>query len=203
MQLLASKGHTVFGLGIISTSGNIWKNQKKFILAALQNLGFGKSKLEEKIHMEVGLFLSHIESLNQTPFNMMSPIQTGVGNVISHLVFGGHFSHEDSRFKTLIDGLNSFIHYLSSGSVVTFMPILRFVPGDFFGVKIVSRKVQAVKRFVNELIEEHEKKFDEGNIDDFIDAFISGMKKQKDEENNIFTSKEIVYRQTQQFICLY
>ncbi|KAK3607504.1 hypothetical protein CHS0354_031126 [Potamilus streckersoni] len=175
--------------GITAVSGDIWKNQRKFILVTLRNFGFGKSKLEEKIHMEVGLFLTEIEGLNQKPFQMMAYIQTSVGNVISHLVFGGHFSHDDPRFKTLMNGFNSFLHYVSVGSPVMFMPVLRFVPGDFFGIKSISRKMQVVKDFVNELIEEHVKKFDEGNIEDFIDAFILEMKKQNERENNIFTKE--------------
>ncbi|KAL3862681.1 hypothetical protein ACJMK2_008634 [Sinanodonta woodiana] len=120
---------------------------------------------------------------------MMTPIQTGVGNVISHLVFGGHFNHNDPRFKIMMDAFESFLHHASTGSLVSFMPLLRFVPGDFFGIKNITKKIQLVKDFVNELIEEHVQKFDEGNIEDFIDAFISEMNKQNNGENTIFTKE--------------
>ncbi|KAL3862704.1 hypothetical protein ACJMK2_008657 [Sinanodonta woodiana] len=180
------------GKGVTSVSGDIWKNQRKFILVTLRNFGFGRFKLEEKIQTEVKLFLSEIDNLNQTPFQMMAPIQTSVGNVISHLVFGCHFSHNDPRFKKMMDAFDSFLHYFSSGKLMTFMPILRFVPGDFFGVKNIAKKMQVVKYFVNELIEEHEKKFDEENIENFIDAFISEMNKQNDGGNHIFTKEYLV-----------
>ncbi|KAK3598207.1 hypothetical protein CHS0354_026609 [Potamilus streckersoni] len=174
--------------GITAVSGDTWKNQRKFTLLTLRNFGFGKSTLQDKIHTEIKFFLSEIEKVNHKPFQMMVPIQTSVGNIISHLVFGGHFNHADARFKTLMDGFNSFIQFASVRSPVIFWPILRFVPGDFFGVKTISRKMQEVKDFVNELIEEHLKKFDEEKIEDFIDAFISEMKKEDDrEKTNIFT----------------
>ncbi|KAK3598208.1 hypothetical protein CHS0354_026610 [Potamilus streckersoni] len=174
--------------GITAVSGHTWKNQRKFTLLTLRNYGFGRSILEDKIHTEVKLFLSEIEKANHEPFQMMASIETSVGNVISHVVFGGYFNHEDPRFKTLMDGFNSFAHFLTSNSPVLLWPILRFVPGDFFGVKTISRKMQEVKDVVNELIEEHMKKFDDGNIEDFVDAFISEMKKKDDrEKTSIFT----------------
>ncbi|KAL3862685.1 hypothetical protein ACJMK2_008638 [Sinanodonta woodiana] len=177
------------GKGIVSVSGDIWKKQRKFILVTLRQFGLGRSILEDKIQTEVKLFLSEIEHLNQSPFNMMPPIQTGVGNVISHLVFGGHFNHNDPRFKILMDGFDSFLHYVSSGSLVILLPILRLVPGDLFGIKKIAKKMQIIKDFISELIEEHMNKFDEENVEDFIDAFISEMKKQDVGENNIFTKE--------------
>ncbi|KAK3598209.1 hypothetical protein CHS0354_026611 [Potamilus streckersoni] len=178
------------GKGITAVSGDTWKNQRKFILMTLRNFGFGKSIIEDKIHSEVKFFLSEIENLKQKPFQMMAPIQTSVGNVISHLVFGGHFSHEDPRFKTLMDGFNSFLQFVTVRSPVLFWPILRFIPGDFFGIKNITRKIQVVKDFVNELIEEHMKKFDDGNIVDFVDAFISEMKKEDDREKKTIFSRD-------------
>ncbi|KAL3862684.1 hypothetical protein ACJMK2_008637 [Sinanodonta woodiana] len=180
------------GKGVISVSGDIWKNQRKFILVTLRNFGFGRSKLEEKIQTEVKLFLSEIGKFKQTPFKMMPLIQTGAGNVISHLVFGGHFNHNDPRFKIMMDGFESFLHYATAGSLSIFMPILRFVPGDFFGIKSIANKLQVIKDFVNDLIEKHLEKFDEGNIEDFIDAFISEMKKQNDGEKKHF-HKYVIY----------
>ncbi|KAL3862689.1 hypothetical protein ACJMK2_008642 [Sinanodonta woodiana] len=120
---------------------------------------------------------------------MMQPIQTGVGNVISHLVFGGHFSYNDPRFKLMMHGLESFAQFASTRSLVSFLPILRFVPGDFFGIKNIAKQMQVIKDFVNELIEKHLEKFDEGNIADFIDAFVLEMKKQNNGETNIFTKE--------------
>ncbi|KAL3862706.1 hypothetical protein ACJMK2_008659 [Sinanodonta woodiana] len=181
------------GKGVSFTSGDAWKNQKKFVLETLRNFGFGKSTLEYKIHMEVNLFLSEIAKQNQAPFRMMSIIATSVGNVISHLVFGGHFSYEDARFKTMADAFSSFMRFISIGSPVLFLPILRFIPGDLFGIKIITRKLQVVRGFVNELIDEHIQKFDEENIEDFIDAFISEMKKvDKRDSKSIFTREYLV-----------
>ncbi|KAL3862686.1 hypothetical protein ACJMK2_008639 [Sinanodonta woodiana] len=177
------------GKGITTVSGDIWKKQRKFIIATLRHFGLGRSKLEDKIQTEVKLFLSEIENLNQEPFKMMKPIQTSVGNVISHLVFGGHFRHNDPRFKLMMDSLESFLQFASTRSLVSFIPILRFVPGDFFGIKNIAKQMQVIKDFMNELIEEHEKKFHEGNIADFIDAFISEMKKQSNGENTMFTKE--------------
>ncbi|KAL3862708.1 hypothetical protein ACJMK2_008661 [Sinanodonta woodiana] len=191
----AALGAIIFngGKGITAVSGKTWKNQKKFILATLRNFGFGKSTLETKIHREVNLFLSEIGKRNQAPFHMISPIATSVGNVISHLVFGGHFSYEDARFKTMMDAFSSFLRFVSVGSPVIFWPILRFIPGDLFGIKSITRKVQVVKGFVNELIDEHLKKFDERNIEDFIDAFISEMKKVDNRRSrSIFTREYLV-----------
>ncbi|KAK3601082.1 hypothetical protein CHS0354_024788 [Potamilus streckersoni] len=172
----------------MTVSGDMWKKQKKFILRAFRNIAFGKIKLEDKIHVEVKLFLSEIGKLNQKPFQMMAPIQTSFGNVISHLIFGGHFNHDDPRFKTVMEGSNFLAQNISAVSPVIFMPMLRFIPGDLFGVKTMTKNLQVVKTFVQELIAEHMKRFDGETVEDFIDAFISELKKENNGNmDNTFT----------------
>jgi len=46
----------LFSAGIISSSGQQWKEQRKFALTALREFGFGKNILQEKILEELSVF---------------------------------------------------------------------------------------------------------------------------------------------------
>lgn len=64
-----------------------------------------------------------------------------------------------------------------------------WIPGDPFGVKRYMNAQQEVLDFVEVQLKEHERTFDANVIRDYIDAFISEMKKQKGIAESTFTCK--------------
>ncbi|KAG5667172.1 hypothetical protein PVAND_015167 [Polypedilum vanderplanki] len=54
-------------LGITSSDGRNWHEQRSFVLRQLRNVGFGKTKMEEQIHAELNEILDIIKSKKDTP----------------------------------------------------------------------------------------------------------------------------------------
>ncbi|KAL3847909.1 hypothetical protein ACJMK2_018800 [Sinanodonta woodiana] len=175
--------------GILSSSGELWKEHRTFILTTLRNFGFGKTSLEGKIQTEVTILLSDIEKINEKPFRILYLVQTSVSNVINAMVFGGHFNHGDARFAKLMQMQEENLENNGPKNVVAFFPFLRFLPGDLFHVKKTLRNVRYEEIFIDDLIDKHIENFDENKMEDFIDAFLLEMKNNRDCTNCTFTSE--------------
>ncbi|KAK3596388.1 hypothetical protein CHS0354_036938 [Potamilus streckersoni] len=121
--------------GLVSSSGELWKEHRKFALTTLRNFGFGKTSLEGKIQTEVSILLSEIATQHEQPFNIKHIVQTSVSNVINAMAFGEHFNHDDPRFAKIMKMIDENMENIGSNNVVAFFPFLRYLPGDLFRVK--------------------------------------------------------------------
>lgn len=71
--------------------------------------------------------------------------------------------------------------------------VVFWIPGDPFGVKRFMKAQQEVLAFVDVKLKEHERTFDANVTRDYIDAFISEMKRQKGMAEITFTCKLLLY----------
>ncbi|KAL3875529.1 hypothetical protein ACJMK2_033473 [Sinanodonta woodiana] len=155
-------------------------------------LDLEKTSLEGKIQKEVSILLSEIAKQNEKPFHIQLPVQTSVSNVISAMVFGGHFNHNDTRFAEMMKMLDENFESSGPNTVVAFFPFLRFLPGDLFRVKRTLRNAKGVEGFIGELVDKHIENFDENKMEDFIDAFLLEMKNNQDQKDSTFTKKQLI-----------
>ncbi|KAK6169281.1 hypothetical protein SNE40_020362 [Patella caerulea] len=121
--------------GIGFSSGQLWKDQRKFALETLREFGFGKTILEDKINEEIRYFVEIIGNQNGRRFDMWRLTQASVSNVISSLVYGQRFDYEDPIFKDFLEKVEENFSVVGSTVVMNALPILRFLPGDLFKIK--------------------------------------------------------------------
>ncbi|KAK6165426.1 hypothetical protein SNE40_022354 [Patella caerulea] len=164
--------------GIGLTSGQLWKDQRKFALETLREFGLGKSILEDKINEEIGYCVEIIGNQKGKQFDMCRLTQASVSNVISSLVFGQRFDYEDPIFKEFLEKLEENFAAVGSTAALNFLPFLRFLPGDLFKFKRTVRNVATVeKKLIESSINDHEKNYDENNTNDYISSYIKEMKR--------------------------
>ncbi|KAL3875525.1 hypothetical protein ACJMK2_033470 [Sinanodonta woodiana] len=187
--------------GIVSSSGELWKEHRTFTLTTLRKFGFGKNSLEGKIQTEVAILLSEIENINEKPFRIQNIVQTSESNVINAMVFGGHFKHGDPKFAKMMKMIEENIENNGSKNVVAFFPFLRFLPGDLFHVKKTLKNVKYEEEFVSDLIDKHIENYDENKMEDFIDAFLLEMKNNRDWKDSTFTKKQLIRTVTDLFVA--
>ncbi|KAL3889833.1 hypothetical protein ACJMK2_002160, partial [Sinanodonta woodiana] len=173
--------------GIHSTSRELWKEHRKFILSTLRNFGFGKASLEGKIHTEATILLSEIAKKKEKPFRLLHLVQTSVSNVINAMIFGEHFKHDDPKFKKIMTLLDETFENIGPQNIVFSFPFLRYLPGDMFHVKKTLRNVKSIEGFIGDLIDKHMENFDENKIEDFTDAFLLKIKSARDQKDSVFT----------------
>ncbi|XP_069071502.1 cytochrome P450 2J4-like [Pleurodeles waltl] len=91
------------GKGVIFSSGHIWKQQRRFGLMTLRNLGLGKNSLEARIQEEAKSLVEFFALIKGKSLDPSPAIIHSVGNVISAVIFGHCFSRDDKEFHQLLE----------------------------------------------------------------------------------------------------
>ncbi|XP_021361353.1 cytochrome P450 2C38-like isoform X1 [Mizuhopecten yessoensis] len=160
------------GKGMVSNSGETWKQTRAFSLRAMTELGFGKRSMESKILEEVSVFLEVLEKSSGDAFALGTTAQISVSNIICSISFGERYAHDDEMFKTLMLMIDNFVNALPKAVITNFFPILRYFPDYLTGVEALITNFQNGRRFMQEQIDKHRATFQRDNIRDFIDAVI-------------------------------
>ncbi|XP_076321631.1 cytochrome P450 2J6-like [Tachypleus tridentatus] len=178
------------------TNGLPWKEQRRFSLHALRNLGFGKTKMEDHIKEEINVILEQFAACEGKPENIRRLLVPSMSNNISALVFGRRFDYNDPKRLFLDKRLREFEESFQNFSLYTFFPwlkhiVLKLRPGIY---KKFLTNVEQLQEFIINEIKTHEETLDENNIRDFIDAFLLEMKKRqnKNDTSDTFNMETLI-----------
>ncbi|CAO2588147.1 Cytochrome P450 2J6 [Lemmus lemmus] len=100
--------------GLIFSSGQTWKEQRRFALMTLRNFGLGKKSLEQRIQEEARHLVGVIKEEEGQPFNPHFKINNAVSNIICSITFGERFEYHDSQFQELLRLLDKALCLSSS-----------------------------------------------------------------------------------------
>ncbi|XP_069059706.1 cytochrome P450 2J4-like isoform X1 [Pleurodeles waltl] len=171
--------------GVSFSNGNTWKQQRRFCVMVLRNLGTGKKTLEQRIQEEARHMVKHFTSQQGTPTNPFSLIECYVSNVISSVVFGHRFDINDSSFHQLIEDAGYITYFLGSvwSQVHNAFP---WLARNFLGpTKTLNAHVERINIYVKKEIKEHQEK-PESEPEDLIDFYLDQMLKNKGDKESIF-----------------
>lgn len=178
------------GRGIIGSNGDFWLEHRRFALMTLRNFGVGRTIMEDKIMDE---YRYRFKDFKRTHFkngaiqvNASSIFDLLVGSIINQLLVSERFEQDDQEFEKLKTSLAEALENISI--IEGFLPLwvlksplmkwrtkITFAPFDFIfelGNRGIQRRVAAIENGTHTLSEEG---------DDFVDAFIVKMEKDKKE----------------------
>ena len=91
-------------VGLILSEGSLWKEQRRWALHALRDLGFGKHSIEQVIRDELSDLVAQLRALGGHTIDPSLPLIRSVTNVICALVFGERLGGDPKieRFSHLI-----------------------------------------------------------------------------------------------------
>ncbi|CAI9729725.1 cytochrome P450 2B4-like [Octopus vulgaris] len=112
--------------GIAFSSGKQWKDQRKFTMSALRDLGVGKKVLEEKISLEIQRLGETFQSQNGKPFSLNKQLSLFTSSIIYNIIFGKRIKYSDSEFVEIVEHFHDVFKYISVFVPENFFPFLRF-----------------------------------------------------------------------------
>lgn len=165
-------------LGVVATSGPVWRELRNFCLRTLKDLGYNKRSIDTRVREEITYVLEEIEGHKGLPFDFKRLAQMCISNIVCSVVYGQRYDYHDSNFVKLIANMNAVFENGSSTAAINFFPFLRFLPGDLFGVKKLKKCYQVEVDFNKKRIQEHRANFNPCEPPlDYIDSILLAQTK--------------------------
>nr|XP_018918263.1 PREDICTED: cytochrome P450 18a1 [Bemisia tabaci] len=186
------------GYGVINCDGRLWKNQRKFLHSHLRSFGMtcmgkGKQNMQLRIMREVNVFLRNLCRSEGNPLDLNSPLALSASNVICSIIMNIRFHLNDPRFQR-------YTHLIEEGfklfggvmQYVNFIPILGYLPGQQKTKQKIEANRAEMAQFFEEIVQEHRKTFDNGNIRDVVDAYLQEIEVAEEEgrTDELFEGKD-------------
>ncbi|KAL2096534.1 hypothetical protein ACEWY4_008682 [Coilia grayii] len=169
------------GYGLLVSSGQRWKDLRRFSIMTLKNFGMGKRSIEEKVLEEARSLVKAFEKHDGALFNPQDLLSNSVSNVICSIVFGHRFEYEDPEFLLLYNTLSAYFTMLNSSLgwlYNTFPKIVGLFSGKTKGLLALLEKSHAYVRNQAEIRLKH---LDANSTpQDYIEAFMIKMIQEKD-----------------------
>ncbi|KAI6224827.1 (pine wood nematode) hypothetical protein [Aphelenchoides besseyi] len=185
--------------GIVLTSGDLWKEQRKFAMQVLKRFGMGTNVMQERVLNEVADIvncLNHDIDLGMKEIDVIRYTEVSVASVIHSVLFGYRFTQDNRTefnylkelsFNMVAVASETFVSASIMNSTLAKLPIFRSQLGRFV------KMFRELNDFVDDNIQTHVKELDEEREPtDFIDAFLLEMKRQEEfGQTNYFTLKQL------------
>ena len=174
-------------LGIIFPDGNLWREQRKFAMKTLKQLGLGRNSLEHHIEAEtaeVCRFLADRVNSGQTDIRIDEFFDLPCLNVIWSLVNTSRFDYEDKHLKKMIElidkfTMNNFVGplgmfkvqsiyfiwiHLTALNISVGIPYLKYLPPFSFIYRGIKKHMDIFKSYIVKLVNDQKLTFDEDNL---------------------------------------
>ncbi|XP_053164491.1 cytochrome P450 2J4-like isoform X2 [Hemicordylus capensis] len=181
--------------GIIFSNGHAWKQQRRFSLMTLRNLGLGKRSLEGCVQHQATCLVQALAQEKGRPMDPYSSILSSVGNLIGNVLFGHWFSTADDRFHCLVKGskaMEEFSSTLCSQLYNAFPSVMKHLQPIIVSTMSALRHWKKLELIIREEIQSHQRSWVPEEPRDFIDLYLAQLEKNKDDPNSPFTELNMV-----------
>ncbi|XP_050311649.1 uncharacterized protein LOC126747190 [Anthonomus grandis grandis] len=176
--------------GITGTEGDLWKEQRTFLVSHLRVLGFGKSSMEKMVKTEIREIIGALERAKGA-MELSSMLPISVLNILWCLTSGKSLK-DNERIQKLLGLMEKRTQAFDmSGGTLNNYPWMRFVAPEKTGYNLMVNVNAQIKDFIMEAIEEHKRSWTAGRGDDFIYYFLSEMAKVRGQQTT-FTEQQLV-----------
>ncbi|XP_050695430.1 cytochrome P450 2L1-like isoform X1 [Eriocheir sinensis] len=185
-------------VGIGSSNGLLWHNNRRFTLRQLRDLGMGKSKLVETIQHQALEFRKSIAKQAGKAAPIPHDLHVAVVNVIWQMVASKQFDAEDPRLKKFVKLMRDFLVASNRFAFKDFLPWLEYLmPAFLFKILIKHAEIVAIKEsfftYFFEEIEHHRATLDPDNPRDLMDGYLLEMEERKDDPETTCSDQDLAF----------
>ncbi|CAB3386700.1 Hypothetical predicted protein [Cloeon dipterum] len=186
--------------GLIFNDGDDWREQRRFTLRHMRELGFGKMSLEGVIHAEVEDLLRQVATKAGADFSHGVELSDILGvasvNVLWFVIARERYSHDDPRVNLLAGLIRKLANSLDAAGTAhnTFPWLMSLLPGSASKLRDAIDVTKRLEKFLQERIHDHILTLDKENPRDFIDIYLIKLREQSDEDkiHDSFSSVQLV-----------
>ena len=162
-----------------------WVAEKKFVLNALRQFGFGSSALEEKITEEIETLLDEYRasSRRQLPLDPRKHMPKTMANLIFSILINERYDYDDKKLAEKLRLIAQWQERVGEANMLDFFPWLRYFPW---------KPLQKLKQARNDIVPmyrkhvlEHKDTFDSSLCRDVIDVYLKEKGVHYDEDRLI------------------
>ncbi|XP_077105205.1 cytochrome P450 2J4-like isoform X1 [Ranitomeya variabilis] len=172
--------------GIVGSNGHRWRQQRRFGLMTLRNLGLGKRGLESRIQKEAQSLVEILAAQNGKPMDVSNFIIHSVANVICAVVFGHRFPIDDPSFQKLVSINQQMIEGFASkfGILYDAFPwLMKCLPGSH---QEMFKNRDYIYNFVRNEIRIHQQNESPEEPNDLIHHYLAQIAKTSGDPNSTF-----------------
>ncbi|XP_032974594.1 cytochrome P450 2D14-like isoform X3 [Rhinolophus ferrumequinum] len=176
---------------ILARYGKAWREQRRFSVSTLRNLGLGKKSLEKWVTEEATYLCAAFADQAGNPFIPNALLNKAVSNVIASLIYGFRFEYKDPRILKLFDLMDDAVKEESGFlyQVLNVFPVVLHIPG------VADKVFPGQKGFmalVDELLAEHKTTRDPAEPPrDLADAYLDEVEKAKGNPESSFSDANL------------
>lgn len=170
--------------GVVFSHGKHWKEQRRFAMRTLKELGFGKTVTQTVINDEISKLVEELKAEEGEPINLKFRTNLAVVNTLWQILNGEKSDPQNAEMMDVFHSTAEFIADNSLTGPMMIFPWLRHLP--FFKAKFEKARSspQTMRKFTSQSIKKHMDTFDEEHQRDFIDSYLKKMAETTDESSS-------------------
>ncbi|GAB6020242.1 hypothetical protein CHUAL_002960 [Chamberlinius hualienensis] len=161
------------------SDGPIWRVHRNLVVQCMKSAGIGKSAMEINVKSALHDLIEQLESSNNIPIEMSSLFFMPLMKVVWKLVANKNVKDANKEISSFNDDINCMFQQMGPDNLYDIFPWLRFIPPNDSRYKRFVKSTQKIKTYLTSIIKSHENKWIEGEENDFIDFYLSYMKREQ------------------------
>ncbi|ODN01945.1 Farnesoate epoxidase [Orchesella cincta] len=173
---------------LISSEGEIWEQQRRYVLKQLRDFGFGKSSMESVIIEEVNDLSRRLVAFNSEPVEgIKNKLSLAVVNSLWNIVAGTRYNQDNPKLRQIAYQVTgAFEEAAKSSGLLATVKWIKYVMPELSGYNAVRRAMNDIVEFVSETIKQHQATYQEDSPRDFIDAYLAEIKSTTDPQSSFY-----------------
>ncbi|GMT28230.1 hypothetical protein PFISCL1PPCAC_19527, partial [Pristionchus fissidentatus] len=168
--------------GVINSSGDNWREQRRVSLSILRDFGMGKNVMEELVRNSVSEYLECLKKVeNKKCVNMRWPIQLMIANIINEVLFGYKYKYDDCEdLTTYVEGFNKMIKDIATNKLFPLafaFPFIKHIPIlGYYTLEVHAQNVRKNNEYIVKNVARALENYDpDGEPANFVHAYKQRM----------------------------